>query len=81
LKTDISNGNSELILSDIEEDTSMKNNEVVPKKHSSKSIFITEHDSLPNEINLDTFNEEDYLSWVSHSKGKIFIMIFSLLVK
>lgn len=72
MKTDNSTSNSEVI-SDIEEDTSMKNNEFAPKKHSSKSIFITEHDTLSNEINLDNFNEEDYLSWVSHSKGKIFI--------
>lgn len=47
----------------------MTNNQVSSKKHSSKSIYITEDDTLPNELNLDTFNEEDYLLWVSHSKG------------
>lgn len=47
-------------MSDIGEDISMKNN----KASCSKSIFITE-----DENNLDHCNDEDYLSWVSHSKG------------
>lgn len=72
LKSDINNSSFEGISSDIEEDTSIKNDQVASRKHSSKSIYITEDDKLPNEINLGTFNEEDYLSWVSHSKGKIF---------
>jgi len=51
----------------MEEDETVKNNKVLSKKHSSRSIFITE-DDVSNE-NLDNFNEEDYLSWVSHSIG------------
>ncbi|XP_027836268.2 DNA excision repair protein ERCC-5 homolog [Aphis gossypii] len=56
---------SEVLTSDIEEDETVKSNKVLSKKHSSRSIFITE-DDVSNE-NLDNFNEEDYLSWVSHS--------------
>lgn len=56
---------SEVLTSDMEEDETVKNNKVLSKKHSSRSIFITE-DDVSNE-NLDNFNEEDYLSWVSHS--------------
>lgn len=51
----------------MEEDVTMKNNKVSSKKYSSRSIFITE-DNMSNE-NIDNFNEEDYLSWVSHTKG------------
>lgn len=60
---------SEVLTSDLEEDVTMKNSKVSTKKYSSRSIFITE-DNVSNE-NLDNFNEEDYLSWVSHSKGKL----------
>jgi len=59
---------SEVLTSDMEEDVTMKNCKVSSKKYSSRSIFITE-DNVSNE-NIDNFNEEDYLSWVSHSKGK-----------
>lgn len=58
---------SEVLTSDMEEDATMKNNKVSSKKYSSRSIFITE-DNMSNE-DVDSFNEEDYLSWVSHSKG------------
>ncbi|XP_060858120.1 DNA excision repair protein ERCC-5 isoform X1 [Metopolophium dirhodum] len=59
---------SEVLTSDIEEDVTMKNNKVSSKKYSSRSIFITE-DNMSNE-DVDSFNEEDYLSWVSHSKDE-----------
>ncbi|KAL5237165.1 hypothetical protein ACI65C_004575 [Semiaphis heraclei] len=59
---------SEVLTSDLEEDVTMKNSKVSTKKYSSRSIFITE-DNVSNE-NLDNFNEEDYLSWVSHSKDE-----------
>ncbi|XP_026821295.1 DNA repair protein complementing XP-G cells isoform X2 [Rhopalosiphum maidis] len=59
---------SEVLTSDVEEDVTMKNNKVSTKKYSSRSIFITEDDV--SDENLDNFNEEDYLSWVSHSKDE-----------
>uniref|UniRef100_A0A2H8TPS1 DNA repair protein complementing XP-G cells n=1 Tax=Melanaphis sacchari TaxID=742174 RepID=A0A2H8TPS1_9HEMI len=59
---------SEVLTSDMEEDVTIKNNKALSKKYSSKSIFITEEDAS-NE-NIDNFNEEDYLSWVSHSKDE-----------
>lgn len=58
---------SEVFTSDMEEDLTIKNSKDLSKKHSSRSIFITEDDAS-NE-NVDNFNEENYLSWVSHSKG------------
>jgi len=57
----------------MEEDVTIKNSKVSSKKYFSRSIFITE-DNMSNE-NVDNFNEEDYLSWVSHSKGKYIIQI------
>jgi len=60
---------SEVLTSDVEEDVTMKNNKVSTKKYSSRSIFITEDDV--SDENIDNFNEEDYLSWVSHSKGTL----------
>ncbi|XP_016661395.1 DNA repair protein complementing XP-G cells homolog isoform X2 [Acyrthosiphon pisum] len=59
---------SEVLTSDVEEDVTMKNNKVSSKKYSSRSLFITE-DNMSNE-DVDSFNEEDYLSWVSHSKDE-----------
>ncbi|XP_060847212.1 DNA excision repair protein ERCC-5 isoform X2 [Rhopalosiphum padi] len=59
---------SEVLTSDVEEDVTMKNNKVSTKKYSSRSIFITEDDV--SDENIDNFNEEDYLSWVSHSKDE-----------
>ncbi|XP_022161036.1 DNA repair protein complementing XP-G cells homolog isoform X2 [Myzus persicae] len=59
---------SEVLTSDMEEDVTIKNNKVPTKKYSSRSIFITE-DNVSNE-NVDNFNEEDYLSWVSHTKDE-----------
>lgn len=38
-------------------------------KTLSKSIFISEDDKT-SEMYKDNFVEEDYLSWVSHSKGE-----------
>lgn len=72
-KADIDVSNSEVLTSNIEEDDSTKN-KTPSKIHSSKSIFITDEDS--NKMYIDSFKEEDYLSWVSHSKGEnIFIFI------
>ncbi|KAL4103452.1 hypothetical protein QTP88_018829 [Uroleucon formosanum] len=59
---------SEVLTSDMEEVVTMKKNKVSSKKYSSRSIFITE-DNMSNE-NIDNFNEEDYLSWVSHTKDE-----------
>lgn len=45
------------------------------KIHSSESIFITE-DDLANEKYLDNYKDEDYLAWVSHTKGNIFVFLY-----
>lgn len=71
MDTDTSVSSSEVLTSDMEEDISIKNSKASSKKHSSKSIFITD-DDVSNETYLDNFDEEDYLSWVSHTKGKSF---------
>lgn len=68
LKTDSST--SEVATSDVEEDSTTTNDKTPSKIHSSKSIYITE-DDLSNENCFDNYNEEDYLSWVSHSKGNL----------
>lgn len=60
------------VASDVEEDICVKNNKATSTNNVSKSIFITEGD-LSNERYVDNFNEEDYLSWVSHSKGKLLL--------
>lgn len=52
------------------DDTSV--NDTSFKKHSSESIFITE-DDVANEMYLDNYKDEDYLAWVSHTKGKTLI--------
>lgn len=59
----------------MEEVVTMKKNKVSSKKYSSRSIFITE-DNMSNE-NIDNFNEEDYLSWVSHTKGTHDMFLFN----
>lgn len=73
-KTESSVSSSEILTSDIEDDISTKNSKASSKKHSSKSIFIT--DDVSNEIDVDHFDEEDYLSWLSHTEGEH--LIFSL---
>lgn len=73
-KADTDVDNSEVLTSNIKEDESMKNKSP-SKTHFSKSIFITDEES--NEMYNDNFNEEDYLSWVSHSKGE-HIFIFNI---
>jgi len=60
------------VASDIEENICVKNNKAVSTNNVSKSIFITE-DDLSNDRYFDNFNEEDYLSWVSHSKGEMLL--------
>lgn len=66
-KVDTDVDNSKVFTSNIKEDDSTKNKS--PSKiHSSKSIFIADEES--NEMYNDNFKEEDYLSWISHSKGE-----------
>lgn len=68
-KTDTNCSSSEELTSG-RDDITVNNASI--KKHSTESIFITE-DDLANEKYLDNYKDEDYLTWVSHTKGNIFL--------